>query len=188
MSIPLHQGQRLKWWVERKFKQYSDFINTGAVKSYEMLNYYFSKEQIKKSKIDEFCRALDISTEQFYISVKEENTNVNHLKEDSHPYQVSKHQGRNLQSTLKEKGISISSFADKMKVSRPMPYKWFKEKELETGVLLEAAHALKIPVAQLKGMGDGQPSFERDIYQQLKTLNDKISHLETLLLQFTKQQ
>ncbi|MEO5681428.1 MAG: helix-turn-helix transcriptional regulator [Chitinophagaceae bacterium] len=184
MAISMHHGNRFRWWVEKRFKKRDDFIKKGVVNSYEMLTYYFEKEYIKPQKIAEFCVALNINTEQFYKSVNETDSSV---KESPLPYQVSKHQGRNLQTTLKDKGMSRAAFAQKMKISRPTLYKWFKQKEIDTGILLEAAQVLKIPQAQLKGFGEGQPSFERDIYLQLKQLNEKISHMESVLLQFTKQ-
>lgn len=178
MNINIHEGERLKWFIDRKFKQRDDAIKAGIANSYELMNYYFAKQQIKRSKLEFFCKALGISIDTFYKSVNE-NLSNNTENEPS----VSKHQGNNLKSTLKDKGMSTAAFAKKMHVSRPTVYKYFDEKELDTGTLLEAAATLKIPAAQLKGYGIGQASFEKEIYNELKIINQKLN----TLLAFAKQ-
>jgi transcriptional regulator with XRE-family HTH domain len=183
MSITIHEGERLRWWVEKKFKRYDELINNGTVNSYEILNYYFNKAQIKRSKLEYFCKALGITIDTFYKSVNDDILNTGSTQDANSPYSISKHQGKNLQTTLKDKGVTTAAFAKKMKVSRPTIYKMFSEAELPIGTLLEAAQTLKIPAAQLKGIGIGQNSFEKDIYNELRTINEKLN----TLISFAKQ-
>lgn len=168
--MDLHHGNRLRWWIEKTKISVEGFLEKAGLKTYSNLYYYYAQSEIKRKKLEIFCAALGITMEQF-LDPK------NELQEDAALYTVSKHQGQNLETTIKQRGITVTSFADKMKVARPTVYSYFDEKELPLGVLLEAAEHLKVPVAMLKGVGVGEKSFEKDIYLQLVAINDKLQVL-----------
>lgn len=135
---------------------------------------WFSQDKIKKRVLSYIAEGLDIPANDFTSATRSETI----AADPETLYSISTHQGRNLQNILKQRGMSISAFSKGMKVSRATAYAHFKDKELPTGLLLEAAHLLNIPVAQIKGRGDGQKGFEKDIYLMLEKIKSQLDRIE----------
>lgn len=168
------EGQRLKRFIETHNYGPADVVKKG-VYSNSNLHNIFNRDKLKRSVVEKILKSLDLSPAEFYEGGKDpELTTVN---EGSPLYAVLTHQGRNLQHLLETKNIRIKGFAHALKVSPPTLYKYFKEKELPLGMLLEAAYVLGVPVAAIKGHGTGEKSFEKDVYLELKSINEKLSKL-----------
>jgi transcriptional regulator with XRE-family HTH domain len=87
------------------------------------------------------------------------------------------HVGETIEQYLATKGIKREHFARQMKVSRTSVYAWFKDKVWPSARLLQAADILGVPVGELKGKGQGTASMERDIYEQLTQINEKLDEI-----------
>jgi len=175
----IHEGQRLKYLIENQDIKLKHIVEKLGYSNYERLYYYYDKAQIKRSTLDRFCEVLNISVDTFYNTVKKiDNYTNNVAKEDaSTTYTTSKHQGKNLLSLLENRGITKTHFAKQLNISRPTLDSYFDEKELPLHVLLEVAHVLQTPVANIKGIGAGEKSFEKDIYLLLHDINTKLDNL-----------
>jgi len=174
-----HDGNRLRYFFDKHTGKTKDVLEKLGFKDYTALYYYFNREEIKRSVLQKFCEALGITTDEFYNNVKKvDNYSINTLHEDTSTlYTQSKHQGKNLLSILENRGITKTHFARQLNISRPTLDSYFEEKELPLHVLLEVAHVLQTPVANIKGIGTGEKSFEKDIYLLLQEINNKLDKL-----------
>jgi len=175
----IHEGQRLEYLIENQNIKVKYIVEKMGYSNYERLYYYYKQPQIKRSTLQKFCEVLNISIETFYNTVKNVyNHTQNLLHEDTSTlYGNSKHQGKNLLSILENRGITKTHFARQLNISRPTLDSYFEEKELPLHVLLEVAHVLQTPVANIKGIGTGEKSFEKDIYLLLQEINNKLDRL-----------
>ena len=174
-----HDGNRLRYFVNNYTGKIKNVLATVGIKDYTQLYYYYNRKEIKRSIIQKFCEALGITIDEFYNNVKKvDNYSINTLHEDTSTlYTQSKHQGKNLLSILENRGITKTHFAKQLNISRPTLDSYFEEKELPLHVLLEVAHVLQTPVANIKGIGTGEKSFEKDIYLMLQEINNKLDKL-----------
>lgn len=173
-TVQVHEGQRLKKWIESKKKPLIDIIKEMGFSNYSHVYYYFPQARIKIQMLDKFCKVLGITREEFYVGVSG-STNIENEADDN--YSISTHQGRNLENIIGNSGITVTAFASKVGITRKTIYEYFKENTLDEGFLMHAASVLKVPVAQIKGIGIGERSFEKDIYIQLQLLNEKLDKL-----------
>lgn len=171
-------GLKLKELLEKEGYTVKNIVDKGLM-TRSNVYYYFGQNKLKRNIVEPLLKALKIPLDKFYTT---EHSPENIASDAIPTYTISTHQGKNLQTFLDSKGISITHFANAMKVSRPTVYGWFEEKKLPLGVLLETAFVLGIPVAQIKGRGTGEKSFEKDIYLELQAVNEKLA----TLLKFAK--
>jgi len=168
-------GLKLKELLESEGYSPKDVYEKRKLMTRSNLYYYFAQKKLKKNIVEPLLNGLNIPLNKFYTSEQMPET----VASDPAPlYNISFHQGKNLQTYLDSNGVSVTHFAKAMNVSRPTIYNLFAEKELPLGTLLEAAYILNIPVAQLKGRGTGEKSFEKDIYLELKSINEKLASLQ----------
>ena len=173
-TIQVHEGQRLKKWIDSKKRPLIDIIKEMGFSNYSHVYYYYPQARIKIQMLDKFCKVLGITRDEFYAGVSG-NTNIENESEDN--YSISTHQGRNLENIINNSGITVTAFASKVGSTRKTVYEYFKENTLDEGFLMHAASVLKVPIAQLKGIGIGEKSFEKDIYIQLQLINEKLDKL-----------
>ena len=177
----IHQGQRLKECIKDNKIKAIDLVNDMQLSNYQHLYYYYNSKEIKSDTLEKFLKYLNISKDKFFKtdSINDETTNV--VNEDK-PVYKSYHQGKNLKAIITAKHINVTSLCYQLNISRPTLYKYFDERELPLSVLLEMAHIIEVPVARIKGIGQSEKSFEKDIYLQLEALNNKVAELTKLLL------
>ncbi len=90
-----HEGNRLRWWIEKQKIRIDKFLEKTGLKSYSNFYYYYDQETIKKSKLQKFCAALHVTLEQFNQPAFE----ATDLSEAESPaYAISKHHGLNLRT------------------------------------------------------------------------------------------
>jgi len=172
-----HDGNRLQYFLKTKGIKTDKLIADMGFSGYTTLHYYYNKAEIKKATLQKFLKVLELTPEQFYSN---EPANIaNSLAEDAAVYtaNISKHQGLNLRSILDAKGINLTAFCGQLNISRPTLYSYFDMKELPLGFLLEAASVLEIKAARIKGYGESEKSFEKEIYQELDTIKNKLNDL-----------
>lgn len=172
-TVQIHEGQRLKKWIDSKKKPLIDIVNEMGFSNYSHVYYYYPQARIKIQMLDKFCKVLGITRDEFYVGVAGE-TNI---ENESDAYSISTHQGRNLENIISNSGITVTAFASKVGSTRKTIYEYFKENTLDEGFLMHAASVLKVPIAQIKGIGVGEKSFEKDIYIQLQKINEKLDKL-----------
>lgn len=173
-TIQVHEGQRLKKWIDSKKKPLIDIVAEMGFSNYSHVYYYYPQARIKIQMLDKFCKVLGITREEFYSGFSG-STNIENQSEDT--YSISTHQGKNLENIINNSGISITAFASKVGSTRKTIYQYFKENTLDEAFLMLAASVLKVPIAQIKGIGVSEKSFEKDIYQQLQLINQKLDKL-----------
>lgn len=148
---------------------------------------YYSLETIKKNTLEKLLKSvgLTLTDWQNYREGLHTNEQNNLVAEEAGPYgrqnKIIYHQGLNLETIRKQKGVSITALSNRLNISRRGYYNYIKEKELPTGVLLEAAQALSIPVAAIKGIGQTEKSFEKDVYMTLMEIKWRLEKIEKYL-------
>ncbi len=172
MSIPIHEGQKLKVLVETytrsKRMTLSAFCKKADIKYVTYIYSIYRKKRVRDERLKPILELMDISVDQFYSS---ENS------DDLSQALESVHHGENLKGILASMGVSILWFAKNMNVTRQTVYNHFEEKELDEGILMKAASILNIPISQLKGFGVGEKNFQKEIYTQLLQMNNKLDRL-----------
>lgn len=174
----IHEGKRLKWWIEQNSDKKKDFLEKMGFSNYSHLHYYFNMQRIKMSTLEKFLNVLGITLDEFYNG-KPGSENV--TNDEEAVYTLSAHNGINLHGLVSEYGMSDTVFAEKMDISRKTLYEWYKLKKLDEGILLKAAKILKVPLSQLKGNGEREKSFEYDIYVELRKINNSLNEIMTFL-------
>lgn len=144
---------------------------------------YYGLETIKKATIHRLLSAVGLSMKDWDEHRQGgTGTGTLMLQDDAgeNAYRSIKvlHQGNNLADLMKQKGIKAAALANRMNISRRTLYNWIKEKELDHTALMDAAQALGVPVAAIKGYGIGEKSMEKDIYTILRTINERLSRIE----------
>ena len=172
MSTQLHEGNRLKYLVEQSQKPVAEIFGEMGLNDYSGLYYYYGLERIKLDRLKKFFEVLGITEDQFF---KVEPAAKETL------YALSTHHGRNLESIMTSKNISKEGFADRIGVSRQTLYNWFRETELPLQTLLLLANGLEIPVARIKGHGETEKSFEREIYLELQQISERLASIEKIV-------
>lgn len=142
---------------------------------------YFSLPDIKRKTIQKFLAACEIDLQEYdnyYIG--EGQT----LAEESPVYGHGKnkfHHGHNLHMLLMQRGVNVTAFSTRLNVSRQTMYRYFEEQELPPGFILQAAAELNVSPSLLKGFGEGAKGFEKDIYQMLYSMGDRLTSIEKKL-------
>lgn len=187
LSILKNDGLLLKKLLENEGFTVKNIVKRN-IKNLKQANiyYYFGQKKIKREIIEKILTSLDIPVEKFYYQKELTNVSITDFNKDVElePKYISTHQGKNLRTYLNNKNINITGFASTLNISKPTLYKYFTEKELPIGFLLEVVTLLNIPVAAIKGYGESSKSFEKDVYLELKSINEKIDRL-FLLIKFT---
>jgi transcriptional regulator with XRE-family HTH domain len=169
MTLQIHEGQRLRKWIEKSNIPVIDIVQGVGLKSYSHLYYYYPQERIRKTMLEKICKALGITLDEFYHGelikgiIDEENA-------------ISFHQGINLRSTLKSIPLTVTAFAGKMGISKKTVYEYFKESKLDDDFLQRSAKILKVQPARLKG-NDVHEYTASDVYYLLKKVNEKVDKL-----------
>lgn len=166
-----HDGDRLRWWVEKEEKNVDAFLTKMGFETYSNLYYWYGKREIKLDQKEKFCKALGIAIEEWYTPPGAEEPEAD--------YKIVTHQGAKLRKALEAKNTNLSSLAKNMKISRSTLYAWFESEEIDLPTYFAVSQATGIPVATLKGVAGGDRAFEKDIYQQLQ----RISTQNDLILQ-----
>lgn len=136
---------------------------------------WFAKDKLKRTLLERISTVTNIPVEEL--------TKQTLILNDVDPPQYGVvHHGRIVHNVLKNKGIKIESFSKRMKFTRATAYKRFGEREWDVGELLKAAEILQVPVAQLKGKGEGYRAFEKDIYEQLSFIKKYIIEIHKQLI------
>lgn len=169
----LTDGTRLKELLKIHGYTASDVAKVMAI-SEAGVYYYFGQEKIKRKTIAEILKKLNIPITEYYG----EGSNVS--EDDQYIYGGgSYHHGQNLEKIINQKGINIGRLALECNISRQTMYRYFLQKELDEGFLLLVAEKIGVHVAEIKGLGKGQKSFEKDIYNILSKLSEQIQLLQT---------
>lgn len=146
---------------------------------------YFGMADIKRKTVVKLLTSVGIDiTEYDNFLLGEGATAANTLNEPGAVYGSGKnkyHHGRNLQMLLQQRGVNITAFSTRMNISRQTMYRFFDEQELPPGFLLQAAAELNVSPSLLKGFGEGAKGFEKDIYQMLYSMGDRLAAIENKL-------
>lgn len=173
-QAPRHDGENLKQaltnagWTGRKLAVH---LNKGTRTVYD----WFSKETLKINILEEVVKTTGIAMDQL------RPPDILLEGADGLTGKLNRHHGFNVKSTLNEKGIKLEKFARKMGFTRLTLYGRLKMRTWDEGELLKAAQILQVPVAQLKGKGKGERAFEKDIYDELKSINEKLLDMQKQL-------
>ena len=124
---------------------------------------WFSKTVVNPIKVNEVMKVTGIAREMFYPPAETK------AAEDEGSYGYV-HHGRNIEKALKKYGKTIQRLAKELDVSRKTLYQWLEEKEWPHDRLMQAAKALKIKVAELKGKGATENNLEKDLYDELYSI------------------
>lgn len=139
---------------------------------------WFSKEKIKPAIIARISAVTGIDADE--LSGKDLPVANEH---DPGYGNKPVHHGNIVRKVLEDKGMKIENFARKMGMTRGTMYSRFDESIWNDGELLQAADILSVPVAQLKGKGDGFQAFQKDIYDELHSVKLLLQKIyEQLLL------
>lgn len=174
MSKQVHDGQRLKKWIELSGKNINEIVKGMEFTNYSHLYYYYPQERIKKNTLEKFCQVLKISIDDFY--------NGELIKGSADGIGISFHQGKNLEAAVKATPITDTAFAAKLGISRKTLYAYYKLSQLDESILKKAAKILHIQPAALKGIDVHEWSIN-DLYYLLKTVNEKVDKLAALIPQ-----
>ncbi len=142
---------------------------------------YYGMDNIKKSTVERLLGSVGITMEQWNeYRTGSNGSGLDMVQDEGETYGPPRvlHQGSNLASILKQKGIKVAALADRLNISRRTVYNWIKERQLPPGVLIEAANVLGVPIASLKGYGTGEKSLEKDVYTLLKDIDARLRHIE----------
>lgn len=126
---------------------------------------WFAKDKLKRTLLEEISQVTKIPIEELVKS------------REVKPVTGVVHHGEIILSVIEEKMMSKEAFAKKMHLSRQTVYRRFGEKEWPIDQMLLAAEVLNVPVAQLRGKGQGQRAFEKDIYEHLMKIEAQTQHL-----------
>lgn len=138
---------------------------------------YFGMAQIKRQTVAKLLATVNISMEtydNYLLTDQVSEPTVNYGK-------AKNHQGRNLKMLLSSKGVNHAAFATRLNISRQTLYRYFTDKELPAGFIMMASKELNTPIAEIKGFGLNDKSFEKDIYQMLYSMNDRLTAIEKVL-------
>lgn len=168
MSKQIHDGQRLKKWIELSGRNINDIVQDMGFTTYSHLYYYYPQERIKKPTLEKFCKVLSITIDDFY--------NGELIKQSTDDPAISMHQGKNLETAVKNRPITDTAFAAKMGIARKTLYAYYKQSQLSDDVIEKAAKILKIQPGLLKGIDIHEWTIN-DVYFLLKGMNQKIDKI-----------